>query len=241
MALTEFQFNLISCDYITPRVKHFIGKIQCDEAWHFIPGQFITIVFSHENKILRRSYSIANAPDLKTIEFAASFVENGPGSQFLFHLKPGDTFKVTGPFGRLILKEEYHTRYFLVGTSTGITPYRAMLPALVQKIQQDSKVSIEIIQGVSHENELLFSKDFFDISQAHPQIHFTAAISREKIEKIDYHNGRVQTVLKEKALNPEQDIIYLCGNPQMIDDTTEMLQNLGFPIQRIIREKYISR
>jgi ferredoxin-NADP reductase len=239
MAISEFQFNLISCNDITPRVKHFIGKIQSDEVWKFIPGQFITIVFEHEQKLLRRSYSIANTPALdNTIEFAASYVEGGPGTQFLFNLKPGDSFKVTGPFGRLILKEDTEVkRVFLIGTSTGITPYRAMLDS----IAKESKLEFEIIQGVSHVNEILFETDFLDFCASHSNTQFTAAISREKSDKNHHHHGRVQSVLKEKNLNPNQDIIYLCGNPQMIDETTQMLQDLGFPIQKIVREKYISR
>jgi ferredoxin-NADP reductase len=238
MALTEFQFNLLSCDYITPRVKHFIGTIEADATWNFIPGQFITIIFEHDEQILRRSYSIANPPKQQTIEFAASFVEGGPGTEFLFNLKPGDSFKITGPFGRLILKEDKSVkRVFLIGTSTGITPYRAMLDC----IAQDTGLQFEIIQGVSHVNEILFETEFLNFCAMHGHTQFTAAISREKSDKIHHHHGRIQSVLKEKALVPEQDIVYLCGNPQMIDETTAMLQNLGFPIQRIVREKYISR
>jgi ferredoxin-NADP reductase len=241
MALSEFQFNLLSCEYITPRVKHFIGKIESETPWSFIPGQFITIIFEHEQKTLRRSYSIANAPQDNIIEFAAAFVEGGPGSQFLFNLKPGDSVKITGPFGRLVLKDEECQRYLLVGTGTGITPYRSMLPTIFNKMNTQPQLSVEIIEGVSVAEELLFEKDFLAAKDAQSKIHFTAAISREKIEKTHCHHGRVQSVLKEKNLDPSSDIIYLCGNPQMIDDTTQMLQELGFPIQRIVREKYISR
>jgi ferredoxin-NADP reductase len=241
MALSEFQFNLLSCEYITPRVKHFIGKIESETPWNFIPGQFITIIFEHDQKILRRSYSIANSPQDNIIEFAAAFVEGGPGSQFLFNLKPGDSFKITGPFGRLVLKEDECLRYLLVGTGTGITPYRSMLPTIFDKIKTHPQLTVEIIEGVSVAEEVLFEKDFLNANQIRPNVKFTAAISREKIEKPHCHHGRVQSVLKEKNLNPETDLVYLCGNPQMIDDTTQMLQDIGFPIQRIVREKYISR
>lgn len=242
MAISEFQFNLLSCDFITPRVKHFIGTVECDKEWSFIPGQFITLSFQHEDKILRRSYSIANSPNAQnTIEFAASFVEGGPGSQFLFQLKPGDTFPISGPFGRLTLKEEPIQRVFLIGTGTGITPYRSMLPAIAKSLKTSPNQQFEIIEGVSHLQELLFENDFKTFCQAHAQVQFHAAISRETSNQKHHVHGRVQTVLQQKNPNPDQDIVYLCGNPQMIDDTTKLLEEIGFPIQKIIREKYISR
>lgn len=242
MAISEFQFNLLSCDFITPRVKHFIGQIESDKVWAFIPGQFMTLSFKHHDKILRRSYSIANSPNSKNIiEFAASFVEGGPGSEFLFNLKPGDHFSITGPYGRLILKDEPVKRIFLIGTSTGITPYRAMLTQIAEHLQKCPDTQFEIIEGVSHAKELLFENDFKAFCNQHPQVQFHAAISREVSRLPQHVHGRVQTVLKQKNPNPTQDMVYLCGNPQMIDDTTKLLEDYNFPIQKIIREKYISR
>lgn len=242
MAISEFQFNLLSCDFITPRVKHFIGTIECDKEWSFIPGQFITLSFKHEDKVLRRSYSIANSPNPQNIiEFAASFVEGGPGSQFLFQLKPGESFPISGPYGRLTLKEEPVQRIFLIGTGTGVTPYRSMLASIAQSLQTTPNRQFEIIEGVRHIQELLFEADFKAFCKQHPQVQFYAAISQEASNQKHHVHGRVQTVLQQKSLHPEHDMVYLCGNPQMIDDTTKLLEEIGFPIQKIIREKYISR
>ena len=41
-------------------------------------------------------------------------------------------------------------------------------------------------------------------------------------------------------LNPETDVVYICGNPNMIDQSFEMLTNAGFDIKSVRREKYIS-
>ncbi len=217
------------------------------QDWSFIPGQFITISFEHEQKILKRSYSIANSPHGSYIEFAASFVEGGPGSAYLFSRKPGDHLKITGPFGRLILKAEIpQRRLILIATSTGITPYRSMLPELNKYLAQSSQHQIEILQGAQKVEHLLFTQDFIGFCQHHPmQAQFSAALSREQeyIGDLNFktYHGYVQENLKQKSPNPEQDLIYLCGNPKMIDETTELLKSMNFNIQNIIREKYISR
>jgi ferredoxin-NADP reductase len=247
MAIPEYQFKLNSCEWITSNVKQFSGKIISETDWKFIPGQFITISFEHEGKILKRSYSIANPPQENKIEFAASFVEGGPGSAYLFSRVPGDTLTVSGPFGRLILKSELNfKRLILIATSTGITPYRSMLPTIQLALRTNPLLKVEIIQGVQTRDQVLFAEDFKNFCKAHPsQASFSIALSREKQllaeEFCATFLGRVQHILEQMNLNPEEDLIYLCGNPQMIDETTELLKNKEFNIQQIIREKYISR
>jgi ferredoxin-NADP reductase len=246
MAIIEYQFKLQSCEFITPNVKHFVGHIEGHENWEFIAGQFLTVVFEHEGKTLRRSYSIASAPNHPKIEFAASFVDGGPGTNYLFNLKPGDTITVTGPFGRLILKPEdnHFKRLFFVATSTGITPFRSMLNELSLKLEQQSSLEIEVIEGVQKMDQLLFADDFNEFSQKYPNLQFSAALSREQaLPQADFHLqlGHVQDILMKKSPNPATDLIYLCGNPKMIDETFELLKEKGFSIQQIIREKYISR
>ena len=240
MAINELQLLLTEIHWISPRVKHFIGELITDAPFDFIAGQFITILFQHDDKLLRRSYSIANAPkNTLRIEFAAGQVDGGPGTQYLFSRQPGDTLKITGPFGRLVLKDDMpYKRLLLVATSTGITPYRSMLPLL----EQHPSLKVEIIQGVAQKSDLLFENEFLDAQKQSPHIRFHAALSREKQTDAPHHHlGHVQDVLNQLQLNPNEDLVYLCGNPSMIDDTTAQLQNQGFNIQQIIREKYLSR
>ena len=245
MAIIEYQFKLESCDFIAPNVKHFVGTLETSDPWTFIAGQFITINFEHEGKVLKRSYSIANSPKNKRIEFAASFVEGGPGSAYLFSRNPGDTMTVTGPFGRLVLKPEVDfPRLFFVATSTGITPFRSMLPELSERLQQHPKLHVEVIEGVQRFEQLLFADDFYHYSQQHSQLQFSAALSREDTlptAPFNVQQGYVQDILMKKSPNPDTDLVYLCGNPKMIDETFELLKEQGFSIQQIIREKYISR
>lgn len=227
---------------LSPHVKHFI--FQCPEEIEFayLPGQFITMHFEHQGKMLRRSYSIANAP-LKNnrIEFAAGFVEKGPGSALLFHLNPGDALNITGPFGRLVLKESPPKRYILVATSTGITPYRAMLPRLEQYLQE-TPLQLVIVQGVQKRSDILYGEEFLALSTRCPQAQFHACLSRESKDDLKPHEsaGYVQHIFPNLQLNPEQDLIYLCGNPGMIDEAFAYLKEHGFTTQHIVREKYIS-
>ncbi len=241
MAITLFQFKLLSTQMLTPSVKQFfISNIQ-QPSFDFIPGQFITIHFEHSGKMLKRSYSIANPPtNDHSIEFAASHVESGPGTDYLFNLKPEDTLQVSGPFGRLILKEETPKRYIFVATSTGITPYRSMISRLQQRLEAHPELSIVVLEGVQTQHDLLYADDFLRWAAQTPRVIFRGFLSREQCNEPHLHHGYVQHGFADLQLNPTEDHVYLCGNPAMIDDAFQLLQNQGFSSQHIIREKYIS-
>lgn len=244
MQVNLFPITLIEAFMISPNVKHFIFGAEKSPAFNYLPGQFITIHFERENKVLKRSYSIANAPmQDNRIEFAAGYVENGPGTELLFNLAPGDTININGPFGRLILKDDLPKRYILAATSTGVTPYRAMIPELKNRLVENPTLKIVIMLGVQTAEDALYAEEFAAFSDLYPQqVSFRLQLSRATDWDSNAHQfkGYVQQAFPEIMLNPLEDVVYLCGNPGMIDAAFEDLKAQGFTMQQIIREKYIS-
>jgi ferredoxin-NADP reductase len=243
MPIEMFQFQLENATMISPRVKHFVLTNTDGNIFDHKPGQFITILFEHQGKVLRRSYSIANAPQTNhRIEFAASYVKSGPGSEYLFHLKAGDKIHVSGPFGKLILREKPPRRYIFLATSTGITPYRAMIPTLQQQLAENPELSVVVFQGVPKQDDILYAEDFLNLAAQSPRVLFRAYLSRETLEQAPPHinYGHIEKGFADLNLNAEQDFVYLCGNPAMIDESFDLLKDQGFSTQQIIREKYIS-
>lgn len=242
-ALNLFPITLIKTRDLSPNVRHFVFQSNQNPAFDYIPGQFITIHFEHEGKMLRRSYSIANAPSKDNlIEFAAGYVEDGPGTKLLFNLSEGDVIYINGPFGRLLLKSNPHKRIILVATSTGVTPYRAMLPELRARLRSNPDLQVLILFGVQREEEALYKEEFIAFAREFPQqaqLRFQFSRSTGDLALYQY-KGYVQHAFPEIALNPEEDIVYLCGNPGMIDEAFEFLKLKGFAMPQIIREKYIS-
>lgn len=243
MATETFPIRLIAIHALTPKVKHLVFQREGDGVFHYIPGQFISIHFEHEAKLLRRSYSLAtlNSP-ANQIEFAFSYVQGGPASERLWHLNVGDVLQASGPYGRLILREEPVKRCFLMATGTGVTPYRAMLPELISALNADSDRHYHIALGVQHRVDQLYTEDFCHYANQHPRLDFRLYYSREPQEGLASYerSGYVQTIFDEIRPCPDTDIIYLCGNPNMIDQSYDILKTLGFPAQQVRREKYVS-
>ncbi len=243
MAIKTFPLRLAWSSMLTNQVRHLAFDYLGDTDFNFISGQFITLLIEQDGKTIRRSYSIATCDKTsKQIEIACSYVEGGIATALLSNLKEGQEVTGSGPFGRLILREEQPGRYIMVATGTGITPYRAMLADFPARFASDPNLQVVVMQGTRHLNELLYADEFLDFAKAHPQFSFYGCLSREPDLQPQPHQhlGYVQTKLKELSLVPTRDIIYLCGNPNMIDDTFEMLKEAGFDAKDVRREKYIS-
>lgn len=238
------RFKLVLQDSIdiSPTVRHFVFTREDGEKLDYKAGQFISLHLEKDGKECKRNYSIANIDiTANTLELALAYVDNGLASTKLFNMQPGDTIDASGPYGIFVLKDEPVDRYILVATGTGVTPYRSMLEQLKQLLK--TNIKIELFFGARTPADAIYKDDFTALATEFTNFNYTVCYSREMPE--DTNNavkGYVQEQFKALDINPEvtTDICYLCGNPNMVDDAFQALQELGIERKKIRREKYIS-
>lgn len=237
---------------LAPTVAHLSFERDDGQVLPCIPGQFIQIHFRHaDGNEARRSYSIAvgraldSAPDAR-MDIAVSYVAGGAATALFEALAIGGQLEASGPYGRFCLfPNDANRRYLLIGTGTGITPYRAMLPQL-ESLMRDRGIEVVLVQGARNPGELLYGDEFRAFADAHPGFRYMPCLSRELPEAASPHahpdvrHGYVQGTLDALQADPEHDIAYLCGNPDMVDACFELLKQRGLAIGRIRREKYVS-
>jgi ferredoxin-NADP reductase len=241
MAIETFPVELAWRRKVTPHILHLAFRRLDGTALEFVPGQFINVHFDTASGGTHRSYSIANPPRPDgLLEIAMSPVEGGLASIALAALEPGEVIPASGPFGRFVLRDEEPCRYVLIGTGTGITPYRSMLPSLAARLETGFRA--HVVLGVWRREELLFGEDFIAAAEACPAFEFSACYSRDFPAQPEpwEHAGYVQTLFSSLGLDPAADVVYLCGNPGMIDESFEILKAMGFAVKQIRREKYLS-
>jgi ferredoxin-NADP reductase len=241
MAKTTFDLVLRRHAEEVPNVRRFTFQRADGAPLPFVPGQFLMLHYEDAGGAFQRSYSlsslVASEPDP---EMVVSFVDDGRGCRALWALEPGDTVSASGPYGRFTLRDETPKRYVFVGTGTGVAPYRTMLPELAARAA--AGVEIHVVEGVRRCEELLFGDDFRAFAAAHPNVTFHACYSREDapVDESDAMRGYVTERLRQLAPTPDEDIVYLCGNPAMVDDSVAYLLEHQFSPRNIRREKYIS-
>ncbi len=233
---------------LAPSVGHYVFVRDDGQPLDFIPGQFIQVHFSYaDGTAAKRSYSLATIHDRAlgagdAVEIAVSYVPGGSATALFEGLDLGGHIDASGPYGRFCLMPgDANRRYLFIGTGTGITPYRAMLPQ-IERLIVDRGIEAVLLFGARTPEELLYGDDFRAFADKHPQFRFVPCFSRQlpADPHADVRHGYVQQFLAEFAPNADSDIAYLCGNPNMVDACFEELKQAGLPIPQIRREKYVS-
>ncbi|MCY4472979.1 MAG: FAD-dependent oxidoreductase, partial [Kistimonas sp.] len=218
MSQPTFDVELIRTQWLTDSTLEL--TFQTDGLSAFEAGQFVSFFLPLEKengdntkgKTIRRSYSVASSPEeLKAkgvFQIAVALVPNGQASACFSAAQPGSVFPVTGPFGQLTLPvpEQLQLvapdRLVLVGTGTGMAPYRSMLPQLQQLRQQGQK--IHLLMGVRQRCDLFYVDDFHSLTNEEQPVPLDCCLSREEITDpaAGEHSGYVQDRLAELSLLP---------------------------------------
>jgi ferredoxin-NADP reductase len=238
---------------LAPSVAHLSFVRDDGQPLDYIPGQFVQVHFSYaDGTPTKRSYSLATIHDHamgpgEAVEIAVSYVPGGAATALFEGLEQGDRIDASGPYGRFcLMPADANARYLLIGTGTGVTPYRAMLPQ-IEALIAERGLRVVLLFGARTPGELLYGDEFRAFADRHPDhFRFVPCFSRELPEPgsphahADVRHGYVQQFLAEWSPDPAGDIAYLCGNPNMVDACFEVLKEAGLEVKQIRREKYVS-
>ena len=209
--------HLTKVETLTPEtfVLHFERK-----GLMFIPGQYVVLRDPESGE--GREYSIYSSLQDDDISFLVREVIAGSFSRVLMHLKPGSPMYIEGPSGFFILDEALKNGHpvLFVATGTGISPFRSF-------VRSFPELNYMILHGVHFADEA-YGKNAFNPTR------YCLCTSRE--EKGDYF-GRVTYYLKEYPVDLNT-ICYLCGNSEMIDEVTGILDGYHIPPEHIRTEVF---
>jgi ferredoxin-NADP reductase len=234
MAAQEFQCEVTSFREVTPTV--FEVAFQPSPALTFQAGQFISIIVpgaGPHGRDLRRAYSIASSPEGQPIELCVKLVEGGPGTNFLYKLRPGNHFRGMAPYGDFVYEPREGKHACFIATGTGIAPFRSMI--LSNHFQKNAPKSATCLLGVSEEAEVLYDAEMRSI----PGLRWVPCVSRPKGDWKGFR-GRVTDYLRSLGSDYpwlETDF-YLCGGGAMIDEVKQILTGLGVTKDSIHQEVY---
>ncbi|HYG31636.1 MAG TPA: ferredoxin--NADP reductase [Methylophilaceae bacterium] len=226
----------------------FSFKTTRDPGLRFENGQFVMIGLQVDNRPLVRAYSIASPNYEEHLEFFSIKVPNGPLTSRLQHLKEGDEVLVSRkPTGTLVIHDLKPAKnlYFL-STGTGLAPFMS----LIQDIEvYDRFEKVVLVHGVRYVNELAYA-DF--IEKELPNNEFFGEEVRNKliyyptVTREPFRNqGRLTNLINSgklfediglPPLDPANDRVMICGSPQMLTDTSTLLDERGFVVSPRIGE-----
>ncbi|EAR60148.1 ferredoxin--NADP reductase [Neptuniibacter caesariensis] len=240
---TATSLTLIDKKYLSPRSLEL--SYQSDKPLKYLAGQFYSLRFPCGDGFKSRSYSVVNNKRADqneefTLSFVITLVEGGAASEYFRSAKPGSEIEASGPFGNLVLPRSNPKRFILIATGAGVAPYRSMLDELTNRLHAEPELKTELILGVRNREELLYGEEFKALSAREERFGFNAVFSRENNNLAEGEfSGHVTELYTLLEASPNDDMIYLCGHPQMIDDSVSFFENLGFSAANLKREKYL--
>lgn len=231
----EYQCQVKSFKMLTPTV--FETTFECDQPLQFSAGQFVSIIIpgaGPKGRDLRRAYSIASAPETRPMELCIKLVEGGPGTQYIYRLRTGDTFKGVAPYGDFLYEPKPGRHACFIATGTGIAPFRSMI--LSKHYKENPPVSAHCLLGVRTEDELLYVEELQNL----PGLKFVPAISQPTTSTWKGFRGRVTDYLR--SLNDDfpwkETEYYLCGHGGMITEIKAFLTDKGVDKDSMHQEVY---
>lgn len=223
---------------MTPNTRRFWIEIPETDAFHFKPGQFVTLDLPiHEQRNKRwRSYSIASMPDgSNIIELVIVYLEGGAGTTFLFNdIKEGAQLNLRGPSGVFTLPEQLDKDLYMICTGTGIAPFRSMVNYIEHHNLPHN--NLHLIFGTRKKEDLLYEEEMMRLQSKMPSFNYYPVLSREELE--GYNKGYVHSVY-EKLLQEKPDAKFmLCGWKMMVDEAKHKLLEMGYDKKDIHLELY---
>jgi len=226
--------TLLDVQSLTPSL--FTLRTTRDPGFRFTAGQFVRLgVNTADGSTVWRAYSIVSSPFDEHLDFFSIVVPGGEFTSQLSRLRVGDTLMVERQAtGFLTLNRFVDGRdLWLLGTGTGVAPFLSIL--------QDFEVwetfeRIVLVYSAREAKELAYQELIHALGEreylaeyAHKLV-YIPTVTRE--QHPGALNGRITTLIEngelERAagveLTPEHSRVLICGNPQMVDDTRQLLK-----------------
>lgn len=227
------------------------------DGFRFEAGQFVRLglnpstLIANKNKNatnerIFRAYSLVSSPYDEFLEFFSVVVPDGAFTSQLQYLQTDDVLLLNPePFGYLITSrflKPNPKELWLLATGTGLAPFLSILRDMDV---WNNYEYIVLVYSVRTQSELAYLdtiaklSDFgLAIADNPAQFIFIPIITREVKEEALHK--RIPELLNsgelEKTaglhLSNEYSHVMICGNPQMVEDTKEVLKTMGLSMNR---------
>jgi Na+-transporting NADH:ubiquinone oxidoreductase subunit F len=240
--------------------KHIDEKYWQDWERYNLWGKTIDYSNLRENEVVR-AYSMASYPAegrrlMYNIRIATPPIFDGAisdtipwgiCSSYLFSLKPGDSIKISGPYGESFMVNDERELFFLIG-GAGSSFARAHILHLMNTERTKRKVSLwygarsmkeNIYQDVYEKLEKEFPNFSYHLVLSEPTPEDVAAGWPQKDPlKTNFLFRSFEAGQLKKMDAPEDALYYVCGPPMHNKSILKMLDDYGVPRESIVLDDF---
>ncbi|MCS5695808.1 FAD/NAD(P)-binding protein [Desulfofundulus thermocisternus] len=200
-----------------------------EKSFQYLPGQFAEVSVFGTGEA---PFGIASSPtEPGHLKFSVAKV--GVVTTTLHQLPEGTILGVRGPLGNNYPLEEFKGKNLVViGGGFAFTTLRSLITYILHPEHRGDYGDLTVIYGARNPGLLLYKEELAEWEKR-SDINLVCTIDRP-VEGWNGRVGFVPTVTKEVAPSANNAYAVICGPPVMIKFTMPVLEELGFPPERII-------
>lgn len=208
----------------TPTIKTLVLKPA--EPMQFKAGQFIQLTLPGVGEAPFTPSSSPHEPE----RLAITILKTGAVTDRLHECTVGQTLGLRGPFGKGYPIDKCRGKEVLVvGGGVGLAPLRALILALMTKLDSIKRMSIKY--GARCVEELLYAGQHKPWA-ANKNVDMTMTIDRPQ-EGWSGNTGVVTTLLRDLDVEKANTLVFVCGPSVMLKFATFTLVEEGFSPEQI--------
>ncbi len=196
----------------------------------FTAGQFAKLGMDIGGERVQRAYSYVNAPGDNDLEFYLVTVPDGKLSPRLHALQAGDSLLITEEAAGFFVLEEVpdSQTLWMLATGTALGPY---LSILQEGRDLDRFENIVLVHAARYARDLSYLPLMQSLQQRYRgKLRIQTVVSRE--DAAGSLTGRIPALIEQGELeaavgltiSAEHSHVMLCGNPEMVRDTQQVLK-----------------
>ena len=229
--------RVVSVEHYTDRLFSF--RITRPQSFRFRSGEFVMIGLPNAVKPVFRAYSVASPAWDEELEFYSIKVPDGPLTQHLQKITPGDTVLMRPkPTGTLVHDAlTPGKRVWMIATGTGLAPFASLIrdPETYEKFDEIVLTNTcRDVADLAYGDRLVAAlrDDPLIGDMVDTKLKYVAATTREPSPLM----GRITTRIEDGSLfaglgvepiNPDNDRVMICGSMDMLRDVKALVERAG--------------
>ena len=203
-------------------VQGLTGRERVD----FVPGQVALLKVAGEDPAY---FAFASAPEDPDLEVLVK--QKAGASTVIYDLHAGDTLELVGIAGHGFPLEQQRDRDLVfVAMGTGVAPLRSAQRHVLKR--KDEFGQLVVLYGARTPDDFCYRDETGAWEDAGVEL-------RQVISRPDGHDwggptGYVQSLLDNVLPHLKSPVALICGSPEMIAQTRERLQKMGFKPDEIL-------
>jgi len=206
--MDKLQLKITDIVYETHNTATFYLAEISGRKIEYQAGQFITLIFTHKDEEIRRSYSLSSSPDEELLSITVKRIENGEITRYLLtYFKPGDVLTAIPPAGKFTIFQTAEQMLVYFAAGSGITPIYAQLKYLLKRPGNNN---ITLIYSSQSAGDTIFRDKLDELQQQNPDRFNIIYLMSSEGKRLN--NIGVERILKnELKINLINTLFYLCG------------------------------